>query len=1024
MGCRRDDEGKNLKKTTRNYVDGAIVPGSALCNKGAPSREFKSVTILDYSAWRQLQSGSKVGSSVPPIIPSPTPTVPPVTATQTPTALPPTSSTTPTVPPATATQTPTALPPTSSLTPSLTPSVTPPQTYTPTPTASSSPTISPTPTLDNPSFIAGDPFNDGITLSWTTPTNSSGEIIGYVVEQAQTAQGLSVLSELDWIQLTDGSNGNDTSLTVLNLDPISQYVFRVAAVDVQGVGPFFATSEVLSPVSLPTPTTMPQLVPSAPRSLSVDSFSRGIELSWTSPLNEGSSPVTGYQVDYKPSFSSSWRGVEDGESGLSTSLKIAGLSNDVEYEFRVAAVNTNGVGSSRVASRVVRPDPQPTSPPPTYLPPTPPPTYSTPTPTPPKLGACCVRDPNLPAPGNPCVRICQETTEQDCFELIEKNGWLGSWKEGSCAEVCPPVRPDCVKCWYCDPECNIVQTDWRVECGATSHPDPEMVDCCLNSSGFCENRDVSCDPICRDICNDQNCVEGNEDFLCNECGKPEHCRGALCFEGECYEISFGIWDGEGDWTLGGSCDPDDPNYVDCENVPTPTPPPPTYGTPPPTYGSTPSAPQNAYTESFDGGLTLSWDQPDFGVTGYIVEYRPQSSNFVGQSWTVLTDGENGADTSISVLNLDSSLVYDFRVAAVNAFGIGPYTEINGVSLDGVPTPTPVPKLVPSVPRSLSADSFNRGIELSWASPLSEGSSPVTGYQVDYKPTFSSNWRNVEDGESGLDTSLKIAGLTNDVEYEFRVAAVNTNGVGSRRTTSRVVHWDPLPTPLPTPPKYTPEPTPTPPLGACCYPREINGIIFDCYFDCTDGMTEEECMNLKGSNLNYPIGFLKWTEGAKCEDSFCPSTNPLCKKCWKCDNDAPPCRVVQTDLTLICGEGEFEEPEMADCCITKSGWCTERSTSCDPACRDLCQIPENCDGSIPEDFLCNECGNIDYCWGVYCQPNDGLGAGTYSCVGGYYSEARDIGTADTWIFEGECASLDCSQFNLTPTPPPTYGSSTP
>ncbi|MGI9118223.1 MAG: fibronectin type III domain-containing protein, partial [Minisyncoccia bacterium] len=85
-------------------------------------------------------------------------------------------------------------------------------------------------------------------------------------------------------------------------------------------------------------------------------------------------------------------------------------------------------------------------------------------------------------------------------------------------------------------------------------------------------------------------------------------------------------------------------------------------------------------------------------------------------------------------------------------------------------------MVPEAPLNLSTNAGSSSVGLSWDTPY-DGNSPITDYIVEYKlATEPTTWTTFNDGESTA-TSVVITGLTNDLEYDFVVAAVNGVGTG-------------------------------------------------------------------------------------------------------------------------------------------------------------------------------------------------------------------------------------------------------
>ncbi|MEX0888486.1 MAG: S8 family serine peptidase [Chloroflexota bacterium] len=95
------------------------------------------------------------------------------------------------------------------------------------------------------------------------------------------------------------------------------------------------------------------------------------------------------------------------------------------------------------------------------------------------------------------------------------------------------------------------------------------------------------------------------------------------------------------------------------------------------------------------------------------------------------------------------------------------------SVSGEPPPDPV---VPGAPNLTSATAGNASVALAWASPASDGGSPVTNYEV---------WRGETSGGEtllttvGNVTSYTDTTVTNGTTYFYQVAAVNAVGSGPR-----------------------------------------------------------------------------------------------------------------------------------------------------------------------------------------------------------------------------------------------------
>ena len=100
--------------------------------------------------------------------------------------------------------------------------------------------------------------------------------------------------------------------------------------------------------------------PPAPGGLILISASPGtLTASWTVPDPGGGPPVTGYGVEYRESGESDWISRLGPSAGnTDTSITIASLTHDADYEVRVWAVNAEGAGGYVSASQNVSPTPR------------------------------------------------------------------------------------------------------------------------------------------------------------------------------------------------------------------------------------------------------------------------------------------------------------------------------------------------------------------------------------------------------------------------------------------------------------------------------------------------------------------------------------------------------------------------------------------------------------------------------------------------------------------------------------------
>lgn len=160
---------------------------------------------------------------------------------------------------------------------------------------------------------------------------------------------------------------------------------------------------------------------------------------------------------------------------------------------------------------------------------------------------------------------------------------------------------------------------------------------------------------------------------------------------------------------------------------------------------------------------------------------------IGYSWQLSRDGQAGAGAgssalpAISLTGLTNTQKYYVRVAAVNASGIGPYTDWFGpltpVAAKLSPASAP-PLLVARATAALTATVL-------WQSPADNGGSAVTGYRLESSSNAGATWVLASSPAAG-DVSAVISGLNANATYVFRVAAVTAFGTGQYTSASAPV----------------------------------------------------------------------------------------------------------------------------------------------------------------------------------------------------------------------------------------------
>jgi len=176
----------------------------------------------------------------------------------------------------------------------------------------------------------------------------------------------------------------------------------------------------------------------------------------------------------------------------------------------------------------------------------------------------------------------------------------------------------------------------------------------------------------------------------------------------------------------------------------------------------PWAPTNVTAVAADRSAVVSWTAPSFDGGNPISIYQVNASP--GSAIATVA----GPATSVRVSGLTDGTTYTFTVTAINAVGSGPgSTASNAI----------VPVAVPGPPQNVRAVASGGTVSLSWAPPISNGSSPITGYTVTPASGTAVSL--------GATTSTTVTGLANGTTYRFTVAAVNAVGAGAGTTSNNV-----------------------------------------------------------------------------------------------------------------------------------------------------------------------------------------------------------------------------------------------
>ena len=177
------------------------------------------------------------------------------------------------------------------------------------------------------SATAGGP--NSIDLSWTAPLNNGGsDINAYLIEVSPN--GIS-----EWSNLVANTGSSATDYSDSGLTSGTTRYYRVSAISSGGIG---------SPSNVASATTSEATSPDAPSSLTANATSTTtIDLSWTAPLNNGGSAITGYRIEMSSDGAvNSWSDLVSNTSETLTTYTDNSLQPDMTRYYRVSAINSVG----------------------------------------------------------------------------------------------------------------------------------------------------------------------------------------------------------------------------------------------------------------------------------------------------------------------------------------------------------------------------------------------------------------------------------------------------------------------------------------------------------------------------------------------------------------------------------------------------------------------------------------------------------------------------------------------------------
>ena len=170
-----------------------------------------------------------------------------------------------------------------------------------------------------------------ITLNWNAPSNNGGSTItGYKIERSTNAGST-------WSVIVSNTGYTTTTYSNTGLAPSTTYTYRVSAINSVGNS---------SPSNIASATTSVAITaPQPPTNLAATATSLSqINLSWTAPVNNGGSQITGYEIERSTDAGSTWSIVMS-NTGSTTTYSDTGLAQNTTYTYRVSTINSVGTSS-------------------------------------------------------------------------------------------------------------------------------------------------------------------------------------------------------------------------------------------------------------------------------------------------------------------------------------------------------------------------------------------------------------------------------------------------------------------------------------------------------------------------------------------------------------------------------------------------------------------------------------------------------------------------------------------------------
>src|SRR5207245_1557821 len=174
-------------------------------------------------------------------------------------------------------------------------------------------------------------------------------------------------------------------------------------------------------------------------------------------------------------------------------------------------------------------------------------------------------------------------------------------------------------------------------------------------------------------------------------------------------------------------------------------------------------------------ISISWHAPLNDGGSPITGYKVESSTDGGTTWDIVAANTASKDTWYSKYHHLASTTYTYRVSAINSVGTSaPSTTVSATTLAPI---------APQPPTGLSAPYVSSSqISISWAAPLNDGGSHITGYKIERSTDGGTTWDIVAANTASKGTWYSNYHLLASTTYTYRVYSINSIGTSSPSST--------------------------------------------------------------------------------------------------------------------------------------------------------------------------------------------------------------------------------------------------